>query len=91
MATWGNKKKQSASSCQGRRSTSQIDENTYISAIAGQSFRTLMAIAARFDLKLIQYDVVNTFVNANLSRDIYMPMLPEFGRPGQILKLLDVP
>jgi hypothetical protein len=50
-----------------------------------------MAIAARFDLKLIQYDVVNTFVNANLSQDIYMPTLPEFGRPGRIFKLLDVP
>lgn len=44
----------------------------------GRSFRTLMAIAARFDLELLQYDAVNAFVNADLKQDIYMRMPPGF-------------
>jgi hypothetical protein len=46
-----------------------------------------MAIAARFDLKLLQYDVINAFVNAELKQDVYMQMPPGYRRPGLILKL----
>ncbi|RYP53280.1 hypothetical protein DL770_010999 [Monosporascus sp. CRB-9-2] len=63
-------------------------ENTYASTLAGRSFRTLIAIAARFDLKLIQYDVVNAFVNAKLNKEIYMKMPPGYRKPGTILRLL---
>lgn len=36
--------------------------------LAGRSFRTLIAIAAKFDLELIQYDVVNAFVRAKIDQ-----------------------
>ncbi|KAM4066759.1 reverse transcriptase (RNA-dependent DNA polymerase) [Hirsutella rhossiliensis] len=55
---------------QERRNT----QDTYAATLAGRSFRSLMAIAARFDLELIQYDAVNAFVNANLDDGIYMPL-----------------
>jgi hypothetical protein len=45
-------------------------QETYAATLAARSFRTLMAIAARFDLKLIQYDAVNAFVNASLEDTI---------------------
>jgi hypothetical protein len=46
-----------------------------------------MAIAARFDLELIQYDVVNAFVNADLNQEVYMKMPPGYRKPGMILLL----
>lgn len=62
-------------------------EETYASTLAGRSFRTLMAIAARFDLELIQYDAVNAFINAELDHDVFMKMPPGYGKPGTILCL----
>jgi len=49
-------------------------EDTYAATLAGRSFRVLMAIAARFDLELIQYDVVNAFANAELPYDVFMSL-----------------
>jgi hypothetical protein len=46
-----------------------------------------MAIAARFDLELLQYDAINAFVNANLDKDIYMDLLPGHREAGRILHL----
>ena len=46
-----------------------------------------MAIAARFDLELIQYDVVNAFANAELPYDVFMSLLQGYRKPGKILKL----
>lgn len=62
-----------------------LDEETYAATLAGRSFRTLIAIAARFDLDLIQYDAVNAFVNAKLDRHILMKMPPGYRSPGKIL------
>lgn len=62
-------------------------EETYASTLAGRSFRTLMAIAARFDLELMQFDAVNAFVNAPLEREVYMKMPPGSRKPGKILML----
>lgn len=62
-------------------------ENTYASTLAGRSFRTLMAIAARFDLELIQYDVVNAFVHAKMPYDVFMRMPRGFERQDRVLKL----
>ena len=62
-------------------------KNTYASTLAGRSFRTLTAIAARFDLELIQYDAVNAFVNAPLPYDVFMRMPPGYRKRGQILHL----
>jgi hypothetical protein len=71
----------------GDQQNKSIHESTYASTLAGRSFRTLMAIAAKFDLELIQYDVVNAFVNAELKQDIYMRMPRGYVKPGVILKL----
>src|SRR6188474_1063825 len=46
-----------------------------------------MAIAARFDLELTQYDAVNAFVNVTLKDTIYMRMPTGHRSPGKILRL----
>ncbi|KJZ70650.1 hypothetical protein HIM_09970 [Hirsutella minnesotensis 3608] len=63
-------------------------QDTYAATLAGRSFRTLMAISARFDLELIQYDAVNAFVNANLDEEVYMKMPPGHRRQGTLLRLV---
>jgi hypothetical protein len=64
-----------------------VAENNYAATLAGRSFRTVMAIAARFDLELLQFDAVNAFVNADLDEDVFMRMPPGHRRFGTILKL----
>ena len=46
-----------------------------------------MAIAARFDLELKQYDAVNAFVHAPLDSKVYMRMPPGYGERGKIYHL----
>ena len=55
-----------------------LTESNYAATLAGRSFRTLIAIAARFDLELLQYDAVNAFVNAKLEEDVFMKMPPGY-------------
>ncbi|RKK10738.1 hypothetical protein BFJ65_g14733 [Fusarium oxysporum f. sp. cepae] len=62
-------------------------QETYAATLAGRSFRTLIAIAARFDLEMVQYDVVNAFVNAPIDQDIFMHMAPGYKKTATILKL----
>lgn len=62
-------------------------ENTYASTLAGKSFRARMAIAARFDLELIPWDVVNAFVHADLAYDVFMKMPPGLNEPSTALRL----
>ena len=71
----------------GDQQAKSLTESTYAATLAGRSFRTLIAIAARFDLELIQYDAVNAFVNATLEEDVFMKMPPGYRRTGMILKL----
>ena len=71
----------------GDQQAKSLTENTYAATLAGRSFRTLIAIAARFDLELIQYDAVNAFVNAELEEDVFMKMPPGHRRTRTILKL----
>jgi Reverse transcriptase (RNA-dependent DNA polymerase) len=42
---------------------------------------------AQFDLELIQFDVVNAFVNAQLDEEIYMRLPPGYRKPGVVLQL----
>jgi hypothetical protein len=63
------------------------EQETYAATLAARSFRILMAIAARFDLELIQYDAVNVFVNAKLEDTVFMQMPPGYKTPGKILRL----
>ena len=47
-----------------------------------------MAIAAAFDLEIRQYNAVNAFINAKLSKLIYCYCPEGFNQNGYILKLL---
>lgn len=71
----------------GDQQAKSLTEDTYAATLASCSFRSLMAIAARFDLELLQYDAVNAFVNATLEADVFMKMPPGHRRNGTILKL----
>ncbi|KAF7136791.1 hypothetical protein CNMCM5793_006309 [Aspergillus hiratsukae] len=62
-------------------------DDLYAATLAVRSFRVLMSIAARFDLELIQYDITNAFVNAEVEEDVFMRMPPGYRRPGRVLKL----
>jgi hypothetical protein len=62
-------------------------QDTYAATLASHSFRILMAIAAKYDLELKQYDVANAFVHAPLDREVYMKMPVGYQRKGTILKL----
>lgn len=71
----------------GDQQPKSLSEDTYAATLAGRSFRTLMAISARFDLELIQYDAVNAFVNADLTEEIFMKMPAGYRKPGTVLQL----
>ena len=62
-------------------------QDTYAATLAGRSFRMLMAIAAKYDLELKQYDVTNAFVHAVIDREIYMRMPRGYQKPGTLLKV----
>jgi hypothetical protein len=62
-------------------------KDTYAATLAARSFRIFMAIAARFDLELIQYDAVNAFVHAKLDEKVFMRMPYGYRKPGRVLKL----
>lgn len=46
-----------------------------------------MAISARFDLELIQYDVVNAFVNTDLLFEVYIRLPLGYRKGGLVLRL----
>jgi hypothetical protein len=71
----------------GDQQPKNVAESNYAATLAGRSFRTLMAVAARFDLELIQYDAVNALVNAKIDEDIFMRMSPGHRKTGTLLKL----
>ncbi len=71
----------------GDQQTRSSTEATYAATLAGRSFRTIMAIAARFDLELIQFDAVNAFVNASLDETVYMRPPPGYRKDGKVLRL----
>ena len=55
--------------------------------MASMTFRTLMAITAKFDLKTIQIDIVNAFIYYNLNEIIYIRLPLGFNK-GKIDKVL---
>lgn len=71
----------------GDQQAGSILESTYAATLAGKSFRSLVLIAARFDFEMIQFDVVNAFVHADLPYDIFMRFPPGFERQDTILLL----
>lgn len=65
----------------------EINEETYATTLAAQTFRALMAITTTFDLEIRQYDAVNAFVNASLPAPIYMTCPEGYKQPEKILKV----
>lgn len=63
-------------------------QDTYAATLAGKSFRTLMAIAAKFDLEIDQGDVVSAFINSDLDEEVYCELPDGFKLPGKIIRLL---
>jgi reverse transcriptase-like protein len=70
---------------QQKKSTS---EETYAATMAGRSFRSVVATAAHFDLDMVQYDVVNAFVNAKLPFRVHMRHPHGYAKQGKHLRLL---
>jgi hypothetical protein len=52
--------------------------DTYAATLAARLFRALMTLACAFNLKAIQYDVPNAFLNATLDRTLNMRTLDSF-------------
>ena len=64
--------------------------STYAATLAARSFRVAMAIAARFDLEINQFDVVNAFVNAvrdSRSEPVNCKLPPGFQQPGKAVEI----
>jgi hypothetical protein len=63
--------------------------DTYAATLAARLFRALMALACAFNLKAMQYDVPNAFLNALLNRTLYVRTPDGFqDKYGQTLRLL---
>ena len=63
--------------------------STYAATLAARSFRAAMAIAAHFDLEIMQYDVVGAFLNAMITKDnpVICDLPDGFKKPGICVKL----
>jgi hypothetical protein len=57
-------------------------DDTAAATLAARTFRTLMAIAAVFDLDIRQIDAVNAFVNSELDEEVYTWMAEGFSEYG---------
>ena len=62
-------------------------ENNYTATLVGRLFRTVIAIATRFNLKLLQFNAVNAFVNADLDKEVYIYIPLGYRRFRTILQL----
>jgi transposase InsO family protein len=60
---------------------------TRATTLASTTFRTLMAITAKFDLETQQMDAVNAFVNCDLDETVFMKFPPGFEKPNKVLRL----
>jgi hypothetical protein len=63
-------------------------QDNYAATLAARTFRALMAIAAAFDLEIIQLDAINAFTNSELDETTYCECPEGFERRGQCLLLL---
>ena len=46
--------------------------------LANMTFWTLIAITVKFNLKIIQINIVNAFIHYDLNKVIYIKLLPGF-------------
>ena len=64
--------------------------STYAATLAARTFRTAMALVARFDLEMKQFDVVNAFINAkrDASAALVRCYLPDgFKQDGMLVEV----
>ena len=78
---------------QGFKQIEGIDfQKTFSSVAQIRTFRLIVALAVRLNLRLTQYDISNAFLNADLDTDIYMTFPPGYppksGDPKEIFELL---
>ena len=71
----------------GNQQLREATKNNYVATLISRSFRIVIAIATRFNLKLLQFNAINAFVNVDLDEDIFIRILPGYRRFGTILKL----
>ena len=62
-------------------------EETYAATLATRVFRTLMSVAAHFDLDIYQLDAINAFTNATLDETVYIKCPDGFTATGYCLEL----
>lgn len=62
-------------------------EDVRATTLAARTLRTLLAIAAAFDLETFQMDAVNAFLNSSLSPHLYCQFPPGYRRRGYVLRL----
>ena len=66
--------------------------DTYAATLAARLFRALMALACAFNLKVMQYDVPNAFLNATLERTLHVRtpdgFQSQYGRNLRLLRAL---
>jgi len=63
-------------------------QDTYAATLAYRTFRALMALAAAFDLEIVQLDAINAFLNSTIDEEILVKYPEGFKQPGQVLRLL---
>jgi reverse transcriptase-like protein len=59
-------------------------EEKRATTLAAKTFRTMMAIAAAFDLETMQFDAVNAFLNCRLDETVYVECPPGFRQQGKV-------
>lgn len=67
-----------------------IPVGIYAATLAARSFRVFIALVARFDLELHQFDVKNAFLNAVRDEHgvpVTCAMPPGFPQPGKLVEL----
>ena len=63
------------------------DLSIRVTTLASMMFWMLMSITAKFDLKTIQMNIMNTFMNCQLNKMIYMRQSSSFKTENMILWL----
>lgn len=47
------------------------------------SLHVLLALKAKFDLEIMQFNTVNAFIHVNLEKTVFIHMLPGYGKNGK--------
>ena len=61
--------------------------DTRATTLAARSLRTILALIAAFNLKTIQFDAINAFINSKIDQETYIEYPPGYGCKGKVLKL----